>query len=300
MQCEAGPALSSGQIGSHESAGGNLRLRATVRVSTIQVCTAVYNRPRITSVHLTIGQHIASRRDSVRTIRGEQVSINISTNSIVEVRLEYLLGTDVAYNVLHYRATNLEDPVSGLPPAVEVPFSAVADIAAQAFYDYFDDLWKAAAVVSAKFTGVTVQNVFPSPRSRQFTYNPPDIISGLVAGEALPLQDTLTILKKTQYGERWGLGRVFFVGLAEAQQAGGNIVPEVRDDLQAYAHLFDDAIIVTGPSLAVTMQPVLFANIPDPETGDPTTEWRTTPITNSNIDSWVLKTQRRRRPGKGI
>lgn len=228
------------------------------------------------------------------------MAVNVVTNDIVTARLEFLLGTDVGYNVLHYRIIGVDVISSGLPSAIAVPFDAMANEMAQAVYETFDDPWKLIASQDVVFTGVTVQDIYPAPRSRPYTYLPVAAVNGLIVSEALPFQDTLTVLKKSIYGERWGLGRVFICGLAESQQAGGNITIGSRSDLIAFSHFFNDTIVFDAGDYRITIQPVLFQEIKE---GDPpvgTGVFRTTPILHSEIDSWSLKTQRRRRPGKGI
>lgn len=228
------------------------------------------------------------------------MAVNVVTNDIVTTRLEFLLGTDVGYNVLHYRIIGVDVIASGLPSAIAVPFNAMANEMAQAVYETFDDPWKAIASGTCSFTGVTVQDVYPAPRSRPYTYLPAEAVTGTAGLEALPFQDSLTVLKKSIYGERWGLGRVFICGLAESQQAGGNIVIGSRANLEIFAAFFKDTIVFDAGDYRITIQPVLFQEIKE---GDPpvgTGVFRTTPILESVIDSWSLKTQRRRRPGKGI
>lgn len=228
------------------------------------------------------------------------MAISVEGNDIVTARLEYLNGSDIAYNVLHYRIVNLTDDTSHLPPAIAIPWSALAPAAAQAVFEYFDGPWATIASQDVVMTGCTVQDVYPAPRSRPFTFLPEANVQGLRVSEALPLQDSLTILKKSEYGMRWGIGRVFVVGLAENSQAGGNISIAARSDLVSYALFFADNIAVDAGDYSFQLQPVLFADVKDPETGEPTGAVRTTAITRTAIESWTLKTQRRRRPGKGI
>jgi len=228
------------------------------------------------------------------------MAVNVVTNDIVTARLEFLLGTDVGYNVLHYRISGVDVIATGLPSAIAVPFDAMANEMAQAVYESFDGPWSTIASFDVAFTGVTVQDIYPAPRSRPYTYLPAENVVGLRLSEALPFQDTLTVLKKSIYGERWGLGRVFICGLAENQQAGGNIIAGARADLITFAHMFNDVITFDAGDYRITIQPVLFNEVKE---GDPpvgTGVYRTTPILTSEIDSWSLKTQRRRRPGKGI
>lgn len=214
------------------------------------------------------------------------MSIVIGNSDLVAVRLNYSLEDDstVAYNQLYYRVGS----VAGTPP----PISQVLSDVATAMYALWSAPWAATAAASVTMTGVTVTSVFPLPRSVAVTHNPGTPTVGSVAGGALPLQDSITLLKTSDVGNRWGLGRMFVVGVPEASQADGRIGVLPLAAYEALASKLNDAVLVTGAGYSLTCAPVLKSGPED----NPT---RITPITGGRVSNDILKTQRRRRPGKG-
>lgn len=222
------------------------------------------------------------------------MSVNITLGDIIEVRLEFGALNDDSrlYNVLHYRVDNLTVVSTGLPPAVAVPYSAMAPAFAADVFATLSPEWAPTASQDCAFLGVTTQDVHPSPRSRPYTYTAVDPVPGTVTSEMLPAQDCPTILKKTLYGERWGLGRMFLVGTAETGQDTGILNPAAVDAIADFADVLDTVFTSTNGTYSARFTPVLFSD------ADPAN------VRINFIDQWVLsdqviKTQRRRRPGKG-
>lgn len=219
--------------------------------------------------------------------------VTVQVGDVMEVRMEYQLNSDRAFNLLHYQAVSVIVNASGLPAATPIPLGPFMGAAPSAFHASFVPGWTDAACQGVFYTATTVQSLYPAPRSRPFTYiaNPPD--EGAIASDPLPLQDTATILKRTNFGERWGLGRVFFAGLPENGQSAGTIIDGEADKLNFFAGVLATPQIINDGTYTTTLNPVLFAEQP---AGPP----RITPITSCALSDLVVKSQKRRRPGKGI
>lgn len=190
------------------------------------------------------------------------MAITVENGDILTARLEYSDGNNVGYNILHFQVNDLEVVATGLPPATALPLEDLVGVMGAAVYQFFAADWAAAAASAALFTGVTMQSIYPAPRSRPYTHQPALPTSGTLIGDPLPLQDSITVLKKTPIGQRWGLGRVYVFGLSESQQQGGEIVPGSRAALDAFAVNFDNEIPFTTGVYSGDLKPVLFAPLP--------------------------------------
>ena len=215
------------------------------------------------------------------------MSLTIAAGDILNVRLNYSSSVviGVAYNVLHYRVGTS----TGTPPSID---TALAEVGHQIF-NHFATPWALQASQDIRMDGVTVTDVFPLPRSVATTYTPGSPQVGGKAGDALPLQDAPTLLKRTAVGQRWGLGRLFYVGLAESSQHDGLVDLAAQPDLAAMALLLRDTLTITVGGWSATINPVLISG---PE-NNPT---RITPITGGALSNAIIKSQKRRRPGKGV
>lgn len=220
------------------------------------------------------------------------MSVPMTTGDIVSIRLEYKLGTDTAYNVLHYSLQNITNPSTGLPLATTVDPSIYLPMFASQAFDRFSASWKIPASNEVMMTGVTAQDVFPLPRSRPYTYVPGGPVLGAIVDDALPLQDSPTILKETNVGMRWGLGRVFYVGLPESAQDSGILNPAAITQMATFISDLAGQFVFGDAGAHLQFIPCLFS------IAGPTT--RMTPITSTKLSDNVIKVQKRRRPGKGI
>lgn len=221
------------------------------------------------------------------------MSVPMVLNDVVTMRLNSTDGVSQIFNVLHYRVVQITSSSPGPPPTNVDPLTFLPKLA-QVLYQTIQDTWSDCSSAGMKFTGVTAQDLFPSPASAQYSYTDPVGTLGAVAGDMLPTQDCVTILKKTGYGTRWGLGRYFHSGIPESVQQKGVITDAYRGDVQAYADKLALSVSVTIAGVQVVMQPNLwsFRGVPFPV--------RDTLIGTWVVSDNVIKTQRRRRPGKGI
>lgn len=222
------------------------------------------------------------------------MSTVVQVGDIISTRLNFkdILGT-VAYNQLHYKVTSIVPT----PPAIYAGESMVAFGAqmAEDIFDYFKNQWSLAASIQVGFTGVTVQNIYPAPKSRQITFTAAVSQSGAENVDAMPLQDSPTLVKRTEFGQRWGIGRVFYVGLAENMQNMGNISEDAFGHLAAFGALLDDPLAVVLNGTTFNIKPVL-VGAPPVVNGPP----RVSDLTSVFPSGNTIKTQRRRRPGNGI
>ena len=215
------------------------------------------------------------------------MSLVIAAGDLLNVRLNYDLEdyADRAFNVLHYRvATSV-----GTPPAMSVALAAIG----QEMFAKWSALWKAAASEEVRMAGVTVCDVFPLPRSVATTYTPGAPVAGVQASEAIPLQDSPTLLKKTDVGMRWGQGRLFYVGIPESGQHEGILEPATASLLNTMGVALADTVNASSGGWSCSLTPVLCRGPED----NPVS---ITPITSGRLSDVIIKSQKRRRPGKGI
>lgn len=214
-------------------------------------------------------------------------------NSVHTLRVEHSLDSDVGFNILHYQLVQATVIATGLPMATNPIASDVCQALGNAFISVYYAVWNPAASTAVTFDGCTVQKVYPGDRSVPYHVPNGGAAAGTVAGDAMPLQDTVTILKKTGYGQRWGQGRFYFVGLAEASNNKGFIGAGAVAAIGAMGATLAGDIVCDDGTNQYTMRPVL-TNVPT--TGLP----RINRITSMELSNDTIKTQRRRRPGKGI
>lgn len=214
------------------------------------------------------------------------MAIVIANDNILSVRIGYSVvgATDVAYNILHYKVSSS----AGAAPSIGTAMAAVA----LAMFTKWFALWKTSAGTDVQMDAVSVADVFPLPRSVRSTYVPGAPAIGTGGGEALPLQDAPTLLKTTDVGNRWGMGRLFYVGLCEAFQDSGEVTVGQRAALNAMGAALADVVPVTSGGWTANLIPVLLSGPED----NPT---RITQITGGRLSGSVIKGQKRRRPGKG-
>lgn len=214
------------------------------------------------------------------------MSLTVAPGDLLAVRFTFTnVATATAMNVLHYRLGS----ISGTIPNMTTFLGNVA-AAANAGYQ---SVWKPAANSHVSFVATRAWSVFPLPRSVGVEVVHSPATPGDILGDALPLQDTATILKRTEVGDRSGLGRFFFVGLSEDEQANGVISLDQRLMLDAVALWLGGPLSVTGVGYSAILNPCIVKGPED----NPV---RITNVLSCAVSNNIIKTQRRRRPGKGI
>lgn len=221
------------------------------------------------------------------------MATRLSLGDILSIRYEFASTSNVAYNVMHYRCDMIATNPGGLPPAVPPLISDVADPILAEMMDLVVDAWEPTASTGSAMTGATIQDLLPTPRSRPFTSEFVAPRPGTVASEPLPSQDAATLIKITEFGQRWGLGRWYHFGLPESLQSHGFVTPAGITALQHLADVLDSPVTMTIPGFDLTLRPVLLHT--EIREGQ-----RYHPILGMQLSNNVIKTQRRRRPGKGI
>lgn len=222
------------------------------------------------------------------------MAVELNIDDVLTVRMNYRddKGT-LAFNVLHYTLANVVPQSSGVPPFNGVDFAEVGPELAERFFNDLIPSWQDFASSKCQALGATVQDIFPTPLSRQYTYIADPTAFGSKGGDMLPLQDSPTLVKRTAFGARWGIGRVFVPGVAESDQASGVLIPTAYLELQAIGNEWESGRGFTIDQYNYQFAPVLYG----PRAGLPP---RITEVTEIAPESEVIKSQRRRRPGKGI
>lgn len=221
------------------------------------------------------------------------MALFLNVDDVVTVRVNSSDGQSQIFNVLHYKCVALINTVTGLP-APNQPNNQFLPELGDSFLNGMLADWQAASSVGMSLNGCTVQNEYPDVPSAAFTVNLPAPEVGLIAGDMLPAQDCVTILKKTSVGARWGLGRYFHSGIPESEQQKGTITVAYNTLVQAYADKLEDLVVVTIGNVRAEFQACLFGEPAPPLLP------RITLISRFEVSDRVIKTQRRRRPGKGI
>ena len=222
------------------------------------------------------------------------MAVELNEGDVIAARLNFLDNNGTrAFNLLHYRLANVGVAGGGLFAGED--FSEIAPDIAQVLYANLAPMWKVASTSAVRFMGTSVWNVWPLPRSAGYHYVHMGETAGDLAGDSLPLQDSPTILKRTAFGARWGLGRLFFVGLPESSQSIGIMNEGGVSDVQNFADRLAQNLVVVKDIYTYTFVPVLHSLSPPPVVAA-----RTTDIVSVDLSDPIIKTQRRRRPGKGM
>lgn len=221
------------------------------------------------------------------------MSVTVDVNSVILCKHVFAFFGDKAFNVLHYQVSSITDTTTGLPAAVAPTFVDCGGDIAEALWQKFYAFWKFLGSVDVNMESTTVQSIYPIPRSLPITWtSDPETSEGTVVGDPLPLQDTLTLLKKTDVGMRYGQGRIFVAGFSEAaNEAGRATAPTMANMAGLGAALINPVDVISGPN-TIRLRMVLAGSGPRVGIFLPVR----TIITSDNL----FKTQRRRRPGKGI
>ena len=195
------------------------------------------------------------------------------------------VATATAINVLHYRLGS----ISGTIPTMDEFLTRLAAAVNTLFITH----WGPTASDQVKLVNVRATSVFPIPRSVGVNVvNSPPVTGGIFS-EALPLQDCVTILKRTAVGNRWGMGRVFVTGIPESQQANGILSEGQRALYNTLATNLGLSLNVSGAGFSAVCNPCLVRGPED----NPVS---ITNVLRCEVSDNIIKTQRRRRPGKGI
>lgn len=221
------------------------------------------------------------------------MSTVLAQGDIFNCRHEFDLGSDKAFNILHYQVNSITVTATGLPAAVAIPLGEHAPEIASQMYTHFSNAWKPNAANDVTMRRTTIQSIHPAPRSVAYTYTPVDPDEGFRVSDPLPLQDSATLLKRSAYGQRWGMGRIFFVGIPEGNQDGGKLLAPYVTDVNTSFQLFHNQVTFPSGAYTITMQTGVWRGL---STAVP----RFLPLTSVQLSDDVIKTQRRRRPGKGI
>lgn len=224
------------------------------------------------------------------------MATDVGVGDVILTRIGYSDGSSVAYNVVHYRVSSIVVTSTGLPSPTAIPAGEALPLIAQHLYNYFGGFLEDVLSDQVTFTDVMCQDISPSPRSRPYSYAAAEPIEGAVASESLPMQDAVTLLKRTAIGQRWGLGRIFVPGIPESFQDLGGLTLVAADLYAPVAAAFGSGQVVPVGGNSVGLVPVLYR----PARLAPPTPELITPITSVGLSSRIIKTQRRRRPGKGI
>lgn len=217
----------------------------------------------------------------------------MAVGDVCEVRLNTGDGLSQFFNILHYELQGISDSAPGPPPTVLDASDFLGLLATSVFTNLEPD-WSAATPTTQRFYGVTAQSIYPDPRSRPYNYFPVAPGEGVVEAESLPGQDCATLLKKSVFGNRWGLGRFFFSGIPESFQENGIMSDPYVILLQAFCDELNEGYAINVGTVTGTWAPILFGP------GDAPGTVRKTAIVEVDVSDNVIKTQRRRRPGKGI
>lgn len=222
------------------------------------------------------------------------MSLVIQESDVAMLRIEYRdQGGNRAFNVLHYQL-RLATPGGGGIFNGELASTVLPDLANAARLKLANP-WAATASGNIFMTGIAAQGIHPAPRSALYVHTFGVEVAGAFEDEALPLQDSATILKRTAVGARWGIGRLFHVGLPEAFNTDGFITPAGMAQLSAFADALAEEISHVTLGTTYHWRPILW-QAPNPEAPN----GRITQLVSVDLSDNVIKTQRRRRPGKGI
>lgn len=222
------------------------------------------------------------------------MAVVVQVGDIISARLNFRdILNSVAFNQLHYKVVS----IMPTPPAVYTgeTMTEVGPEFAKALHEYLGPAWQIFASQQVGFEGVTVQNIWPTPKSRQYTFTRNPAYPGNNNVDALPLQDAPTLVKRSPFGQRWGIGRVFVVGLDESQQNMGMLNADAVGVLNDWGALLDDPIAVPVNGVTFNFKPILVGTPPAPGAAP-----RQSDLVSVTLSGPSLKTQRRRRPGKGI
>lgn len=223
------------------------------------------------------------------------MSVQLAVGDVITCRVNTSDGLSRSFNILHYELIFLSNVNPEIPPPANVLAEDFLPVVAQNLSTKLKPLWALCTSEKMTFDGITAQGIYPDPRSRPYTFVETEEKTGEIAGDMLPMQDAMTILKRSVFGTRWGLGRYFHSGIPESVQDKGVTTDAYRALVDNYAAELAEGFTATVGQVISNWQPILFSLSPGPVIVP-----RKTLITNALCSDNVVKTQRRRRPGKGI
>lgn len=214
------------------------------------------------------------------------MAVTFEVGNLISVRFGYALTgrEERCINVLHYQISN----VVGAPGTLFAGLSSIATT----MHDLWGAAWKPFASEDVTLVGTAVTNCFPLPRSATVISAGSGPAVGEVASDTLPLQDAVTLLKKTELGGRKGYGRIFIPGIPESSAEEGRINNAGITGLSEMIDFLDLPISVVGIGWELILTPMLLGGPED----NPV---RMNQIRDAVLSDPIIKTQRRRRPGKG-
>lgn len=222
------------------------------------------------------------------------MSLQVSLNDVIEYKLETGDSVSRMYNILHYRVSGINSVGVGLPPAVAADYTQVMPAIIGAISAELVDEWAAVTSASYAFAAASAQCIYPSPRSRLYTTIFDPVRDGDAPLSALPAQDAITLLKRTPFGERREMGRLYVSGIPESRTLGSVVDEQFLNLYQALANAVASPVTAITNAYAITVQPVIYHRYPNSQ------QTRFTDITDAGPSDLVIKTMRRRRPGKGM
>lgn len=214
------------------------------------------------------------------------MALLLTAGDLITTRIFYaVIGVpERAVNVLHHRVVS----VDAAPTTTREALAKIAD----KMLEQWALRWKGFASENVGILNVSCTNVFPLPRSvTVYSTNALPTI-GEVESECLPMQDAVTLLKQTDNGARWGMGRVFVPGIPESQTSAGTLTLDGTASVNDMVTWLKSNVTVTGDGWNAILEPVLLGGPED-------NPIRVTKINGSRLSDATIKTQRRRRPGKG-
>lgn len=212
---------------------------------------------------------------------------------VATVRIEYSTDSDISFNVLHYQLKSATVVSTGLPLATEPLASDILPKLAQDVFDSWAAAWAPVASNEVSADGSTAQKTYPGDRSAPYHYSPMAATVGGVNSNVLPMQNAMTILKKTGYGQRWGMGRIFVPGIPESLADKGFVSDTYIADGGDMPTVAAAPFTYTVSGVSYLWKPVV-TNVPT--AGTP----RVNDVVECEFSNKVIKSQNRRRPGKGI
>jgi len=222
------------------------------------------------------------------------MSLEFGDGDIIAYRMDSTIGQSNCFNLFHFKVKNTTVVASGLPAPVRFSFSAAAAAIIDGVSAEYSDEWKAASSNELFLVSGHAQSLWPYPASRQYheLFDPPG--QGTIVSQSIPAQDAATLVRRGAAAGRDQVGRSFVSGCPELGQSNGIMTDAQVLLYNALAVAFSGSIHCSNGEYEWDLVPVLAKELP--EHGG----WQGIPIVDVQLSDPTLKTQRRRRPGKGV